>query len=144
MAATQKSADPLLCPSYISKPGAQLFGIQNSDGKISYLKESIPVDQTFVAAAQLGRPAEERFRFAGKCIERGCHQWSDTQQQCGLAGAIIARMNMPLSNASEHCPIRSRCRWFAQNGMLACANCSEIVRNLEVKHLTEPDTLVTA
>ena len=140
MAAMEKQNDKsesLLCPSYVSKPGAQLFGIQNNDGKIDYLHEAIPVDRTFVEEAKLGRAPEERFRFAGKCIQSGCHQWNDVQHQCGLVGAIIERMNQPLSNASEHCPIRSRCRWFAQNGMSACANCNEVVRNLEISHFAE-------
>ncbi|HEV7381323.1 MAG TPA: hypothetical protein VGN64_16105 [Dyadobacter sp.] len=126
------AGDPLLCPGYISKPGAKLFGIQNGEGKIDYLRQTITIDQTFVDSAQQGRPAEERFRFAGKCIEKGCHQWDDTSHQCGLAGAIIERMNSPLSNAPKHCPIRNRCRWFAQRGMDACANCNDIIRNLEV------------
>lgn len=127
-------ADSLLCPSYVSKPGAQLFGIQNGEGQIDYLKTSITIDQTFVDAAQKGRPAEERFRFAGKCIEKGCHQWNDGTHQCGLVGAIIERMNSALSNAPVHCPIRGRCRWFAQKGMEACANCNDVVRNLEINH----------
>lgn len=124
----------LLCPSYVSKPGAQLFGIQNREGQIDYLKEPITIDQTFVETAKNGRSAEERFRFAGKCIEKGCHQWNDGTHQCGLVGAIIERMNSALSNAPLHCPIRGRCRWFTQKGMEACANCNDIVRNLEIHH----------
>ncbi|REA63302.1 hypothetical protein DSL64_06730 [Dyadobacter luteus] len=130
----KQTTDPLLCPSYVSKPGAKLFGIQNSEGKIDYLKETITIDQTFVDTAQQGRTAEERFRFAGKCIEKGCHQWNDSAHQCGLVSAIIERMNSPLSDAPQHCPIRNRCRWFEQRGMEACANCNDVIRNLEVHH----------
>jgi hypothetical protein len=126
--------DSPLCPSYVGKSGAQLFGIQNSEGKIDYLKETITIDQTFVETAKGGRPAEERFRFAGKCIEKGCHQWNDNAYQCGLVDSIIERMNNTLSNAPLHCPICGRCRWFAQKGMEACANCSDVVRNLEIHH----------
>lgn len=128
------ASDSLLCPSYVSKPGAKLFGIQNSEGKIDYLQETITIDQTFVDTSRQGRPAEERFRFAGKCIEKGCHQWNDSAHQCGLVSAIIERMNSPLANAPQHCPIRNRCRWYAQQGMEACANCNDIVRNLEMHH----------
>lgn len=130
-------SESLLCPSYVSKPGAKLFGIQNSNGKIDYLQQPITVDETFVSTAKMGRPAEERFRFAGKCVEKGCHQWNIASQQCGLVGAIIERMNEPLSNAPLHCPIRSRCRWYAQKGMQACANCNDVIRNLEINHFTD-------
>jgi hypothetical protein len=132
----KQSAGQLLCPSYLSKSGAQLFGIQNGEGKIDYLKERITVDQTFVDTAKQGRAAEERFRFAGKCIEKECHQWNGTSHQCGLVDAIIERLNSPLSNAPVHCPIKSRCRWFAQRGTEACANCNDVIRNLEVRHFT--------
>ncbi|TDE14529.1 hypothetical protein [Dyadobacter psychrotolerans] len=133
----KSGTESLLCPSYLSKPGAQLFGIQNSEGTIDYLKETITVDQTFTEAAKTGRPAEERFRFAGKCIEKGCHQWNDQEHQCGLVGAIIERMNNPVTNAVLHCPIKARCRWFAQKGIQACANCNDVIRNLEIHHFAE-------
>lgn len=129
--------DSLLCPSYVSKPGAKLFGIQNSNGKIDYLQHPITIDETFVDTAKMGRAAEERFRFAGKCVEKGCHQWNTTSHECGLVGAIIQRMNEPLSNAPLHCPIRSRCRWFAQKGMQAYANCNDVIRNLEIHHFED-------
>lgn len=90
--------ETLLCPSYFAKSGAELFGVVNKEGRVEYLDESIKVDQTFVDAAQryedeTGRAADERFRFAGKCIKGGCHQWSLESASCSLVGRIIEAMN---------------------------------------------------
>jgi hypothetical protein len=56
-----KSSEHLLCPSYVAKPGASLFGIVQADGKVDYLPEPIQIDKTFVEETKKGRPAEERF-----------------------------------------------------------------------------------
>lgn len=129
---TQKPAsDALLCPSYVAKPGASLFGIVQEDGKVEYLPEPIPIDKTFVEEAAKGRPAEERFRFSGNCAKGGCHQWDG--HQCGLVGKIVKALDRSLEGSLQPCPIRERCRWFAQQGAQACANCNEIIRNIEMK-----------
>lgn len=127
----------LLCPSYLAKPGAQLFGIVNSDGRISYLRQAVSIDATFVETAREGRPPEERFRFAGKCIKNGCHQWSDTKQACTLVDHLITQMEKAVAESLPDCPIRNRCRWFHQRGQTACAQCDEVIRHHEMSF---PDT----
>ncbi|RAJ92504.1 hypothetical protein LX87_04834 [Larkinella arboricola] len=124
--------DSLLCPSYLAKPGAQLFGLVNAEGRISYLRHPITIDATFVQAARAGRPAEERFRFAGKCIQNGCHQWSDAKQACALVDRLIDQMEKTAEASLPACPIRSRCRWFRQRGQTACAQCDEVIRHKEI------------
>ena len=133
----------LQCPSYIAKPGAELFGIVNDDGKIEYLEEAITIDKTFVEAAKLynettGRVPEGRFRFSGKCMQGGCSHWNNDHDSCSLISKIIANTNkIPETNSVLFsCAIRSGCRWFAQEGNLACANCNETVRNKEKARLT--------
>jgi hypothetical protein len=123
-----------LCPSYISKPGAQLFGYIN-DGKVEYLQESIVVDKTFVEEAKKGRTPESRFRFAGKCIKGSCAQWNNTDGVCGLTNKLIDEAPEKEVSELEHCAIRSQCRWFAQRGAKACAVCSDSVRNMEEAYI---------
>jgi hypothetical protein len=126
----KNNAEDQLCPSYISKPGAQLFGIV-ADGQVQYLDEVIVVDKTFTEAAKKGRSPESRFRFAGKCIKGSCAQWNDGKGICGLADKLIDRIDVPPKAELQHCAIRENCRWFSQRQGAACAICSETVRNLE-------------
>jgi hypothetical protein len=134
----EKHKESLQCPSYIAKPGADLFGIVGKDGKVEYLDEPIKIDKTFVESAKeyeqnTGKSAEERFRFSGKCIEGGCSQWSHEHASCSLVGKVIEAMNKKAEREELllPCAIRSKCRWFSQQGALACANCNEIIRNAE-------------
>ena len=132
------SAPSRLCPSYVARPGARLLGIVGADGRVTLLKTPIRIDATFVAEARRGRPPEERFRFSGTCIERGCHQWEEGAKRCSLADRLISAQ--PASTAPADCPIRSRCRWFAQRGWAACAICLDVIRHAETARLTEPAT----
>lgn len=125
-------SDRLLCPSYVAKPGALLYGVVNAEGQTEYLEEPIQVNQTFVTEAKKGRTPEARFRFAGTCIEKGCKQWDTTQAGCGLVGMIVENMNRQAEASLPECGIRPTCRWFAQQGSLACASCPEIIRNVKI------------
>jgi hypothetical protein len=122
---------PLFCPSYIAKPNAELFGVIGKSGEVILLKESILIDDTFIQEAKEGRPAEERFRFAGKCVKNRCKHWVNDNQKCGLVEKLIHINNKPISQNLQECPIRVKCRWYAQDKELACANCTEVFRNSE-------------
>ncbi|MFD2573216.1 hypothetical protein ACFSUS_21415 [Spirosoma soli] len=123
----------LLCPSSIAKPGADLFGVVDDTGHVEYLEQPVTVDETFVDAARQGRAPEERFRFASNCIKKGCMQWDANSAGCGLVGKIVEVMNQKAEQALPACPIRQRCRWYHQQGALACANCDEVVRNIRME-----------
>lgn len=132
-------AQNLLCPSYVAKPGATLFGIVNAEGKIDYLPEAVEIDKTFVDEAKKGRTPEARFRFAGNCAKSGCHQWDKEGHNCSLVGRIVNALDRPVQAALQDCAIRDRCRWFAQEGASACANCNEVMRNIETRLLAKID-----
>jgi len=125
------SPEHISCPSYVSKAGAELFGVINEAGKVSYLKATIMVDNTFVEEAKTGRQAESRFRFSGKCITNGCLHWDAGTGTCVLIDKLIGIINQPVSQSLQACPIRQKCRWFLQEKELACANCSDVFRNGE-------------
>lgn len=119
------------CPSYAAKPGVTLFGIINKAGTTDYLQKSIEVDDSFINKASEGRTPEKRFRFAGKCAKSGCKQWSSENSECGLIETIISVYDKPEQKELGHCDIRPTCRWYKQRKGLACAQCNEVIRNIE-------------
>ncbi|WP_052496451.1 hypothetical protein [Pedobacter lusitanus] len=125
-----------LCPGYTCKPGAKLYGIVNSGGFIDYLRVSMEIDEVFVQQASKGREPEKRFRFAGNCAKSGCKQWDGTAHECGLIDELITVVGNQEPEQLQDCPIREKCRWFAQRKGMACAQCNEVIRNIEMK-LTE-------
>lgn len=126
----------LLCPSYHCKPGASLIGIVNETGKVDFLKTPLTIDETFVKEAEKGRNPDFRFRFSGNCAKNGCGQWSKEGSKCGLINKLIDGLGNTETNLLP-CPIRQKCRWFAQEAGLACANCNEVMRKSESMYLAE-------
>lgn len=122
-----------LCPSYICKSGASLYGIVNKNGLIDYLPDAIEINQAFVEEAKQGREPEKRFRFAGNCAKSGCNHWDGSQKECGLINKIIKIVDKEEVQTLQDCSIRSQCRWYGQKKGLACSQCNEIIRNIEIK-----------
>jgi hypothetical protein len=126
-------SDNSYCPSYAVKPGAKLYGIVNENGFINYLKSPIEINQDFIEEAYKGREPEKRFRFAGNCSKSGCNQWNGTSKECGLVDQLIDIIGNEESIQLQDCPIRSKCRWFSQRKGHACAQCNEVIRDIEMK-----------
>lgn len=137
--APSEGTENILCPSYVCKPGAQLYGIVNSNGFIDYLKATLEIEETFVTEASKGRDPGKRFRFAGNCAKSGCKQWDSTEKECGLIGQVINIVGNEEPAELQFCPIRSKCRWYRQRKGLACAQCSEVIRNIEAKMIEADD-----
>lgn len=115
-----------MCPSYVGKVGAQLFGVVNKEGKVKFITP-LTVTEEFV---QQNNHLEQRFRFTGKCVEKGCAQWDNEESKCSLSKKIQDLGTIKNTELS-FCPIRSQCRWFSQDGNEACFSCNEITRNME-------------
>lgn len=126
--------EELLCPSSRCEPGAQLIGIVGSEGRVGLVNPPLPVDESFVEIAAAGRSPERRFRFASRCLQSGCGQW--TGSACGVAKRVIglaAAGALPVEELGEElpeCGIRPRCRWFAEHAGRACAVCPLVVTDL--------------
>ncbi len=88
----------------MAKPNAELLGIAGANGEVVYLKEAIPIDKTFIEATKNGRPADDCFRFSGKCIEGGRKQLDINA--CGLAKRLIRINNKPVALSLQDCAIR--------------------------------------
>ena len=125
-----------LCPSAKLQEGAILLGIVRENGRISYLNEQVVVDQTFVNTARQGRTPEKRFRFADTCVKSGCKQW--TGSRCGVIDKVLEYKESlaPDEATLPKCSIRSRCRWFSQQGVDACHVCPIVVTDTRL----EPST----
>lgn len=119
--------DDKMCPSTKCYEGAILLGVVQSNETVALLNAGLVVDTQFVAKAQeAGRP-EQRFRFAGKCIQHGCKQW--TGAECGVIKEFSeANHHVTASeDALPACIIRARCRWYSQEGGKACMICPYVI-----------------
>ena len=115
-----------LCPSAPCSPDALLLGRIGSDHRVRYLGHRMNVGKGFVDAANQGATPEGRFRFADRCVESSCKQWSDGR--CKVADLAIHILS-DLKHEEERlpkCSIRSDCRWFSQSGAMACSVCSMV------------------
>ena len=118
-----RTKDRIMCPAYRCKPGSLLFGACNEDGTVAIFPDGFVVDADFAEEVKK-QPVtpERRFRFAGKCIESGCKQWSNGR--CGI-GEQVAKLAEQIETVDAYfpCPIRENCRWFLQTGYDACKLC---------------------
>src|SRR5215471_15839717 len=107
-------AQTLLCPSSHCEVGANLLGIVQSDGTISYSATELKIDRSFVEIARQGRKPESRFRFSGPCHKAGCAQWLNGG--CGVAewAANVSSAQFEREACEAPCAIKSHCRWYAQ------------------------------
>jgi hypothetical protein len=127
MTQADKPVSPILCPSATSiGPDAILFGVLTGSGadgfQVGYLTEVLPATPELVAAAAPAKPTEV-FRTASACMERGCKHYD--RADCQLANRIAALL-APVVVALPRCAIRSRCRWFRQEGRETCLRCPQV------------------
>lgn len=118
-----------MCPSYVGKAGAQLFGVVNKDGKVQFITP-LTVTEEFLGLNKDKNSLEQRFRFTGKCVEKGCAQWNNEESKCSLSQKV-QDLDTHKNTELSYCPIRDHCRWFFQDGKEACYSCNEVIRNME-------------
>lgn len=120
-------AGPLWCPS--ARPeqdGAVVFGVRtaaDADVRIGYLSESVPATSDVLDLAEPASPLEV-FRIAAPCAETGCAHFAD--HRCSLVTRIVEQVPVVVSIAPA-CAVRSKCRWWAQEGVAACRRCPQVV-----------------
>ncbi|MBI1218343.1 MAG: hypothetical protein GC186_07325 [Rhodobacteraceae bacterium] len=120
---------PRTCPSAPAEAGATLIGMLGPDGRIHNLRTPLEVDADFLAAAATQGPPEARMRFAGRCVEGQCGQW--TGHSCGVIERVLDRLasadGPQVAAELPPCTIRANCRWFSQSGGTACRACVLVV-----------------
>lgn len=115
-----------LCPSAPCAEGSALLGVVQKDGRVALLPQVLPLDAAFVARAHEGRRPESRFRFTAPCLTSGCAQWRDGGCSVGARAAALPQAQAPEAPLPA-CAIRERCRWWLQEGPVACRVCPEVV-----------------
>jgi hypothetical protein len=118
-----------MCPSAPVENATVLLGLITAAGRVAYLTPAVPSDVLLQTDDNGGGPLEKRYRFAGPCVEAKCGFWTGTQ--CGL-GARLADSYSEMPGANEsvrlpRCAIRSRCRWYAEQGARACTACPLVI-----------------
>lgn len=117
-----------LCPSSACHEGAVLIAMLGEDGRLGYVRPTMPVDEQFIEACTGHGDPESRFRFADTCAQEACEHWSG--RHCSLIGRLAgARPEAGPDQADglPRCGIRAECRWFAQDGPRACGVCPLVV-----------------
>lgn len=122
---------PPICPSAPPRAGALLLGRFTGEGKLAFANEPQPVTTSFMEAAGQNGDVGKRFRFASRCMESACSRWQDGKCAVGLAAALAAKQpGLELSHELPACAIRPQCRWFDQEGAVACRICPLVVYDM--------------
>jgi hypothetical protein len=130
-ASTDRSQDGagVYCPS--SAPGvdgAIILGVVGGtpdEPRIRYLSRPAPVDSAVLAALDGVDPAEV-VRVAAPCSQQRCSHFRDNS--CTLVSKIVRAVPEPAgAHQVPPCHLRSRCRWWSQEGVAACRRCPVIL-----------------
>lgn len=115
-----------LCPS--AQPGmdnCRVLGVVQHDGRkplVVYLKQPIPATDDVLAMTAPLKPTEV-FRLSATCAEHACPHFDGAD--CRLATRIV-QLLPPAVETLPPCSIRRDCRWYSQEGGVACLRCPEI------------------
>jgi hypothetical protein len=133
------------CPS--ARPGTEgsvVFGVRTAaDGvRVGYLDQAVPVTDDVLAMASPADPLEV-FRFGAPCQEGACAHFAEGR--CSLVTRIVERVPVAVELAPV-CALRSKCRWWQQEGIAACRRCPVILTresgdNAEVAAAAVPEVL---
>lgn len=112
-----------ICPSAKFSKGAFLIGIRNEKEEMDILDEPIKItEEIFNEFKATNTKPEKTLRLANKCIESGCKQW--TGEKCGVIDDVLERVEEQyMKDQLPDCAIRPTCRWYSQQGSLACKVC---------------------
>ena len=129
--------DNSICPSFRCEDGALLLGIRQESGIVAILPKALPIDESFIANAKENDVLpERRFRFAGKCVKSGCHNWN--KNGCGVAIRLMHFLEQEtFLEPIPDCSIRKECRWFKQEGDNICKICPKLVTEITAEEVDQ-------
>jgi hypothetical protein len=117
----------VMCPSAQPEQAeAMIIGVvRGTDGAVSaeMLPVPLPIRPLIDLVPEDVRPTEV-LRFAAPCMEGRCQHFRDGT--CTLATRIIARLPA-VSDRLRRCAIRPSCRWWRQEGAVACQRCPRVI-----------------
>jgi len=120
-----------LCPSSTAAHATVFLGMITSGARVAYVTPNVPITpETVDVLVDDGGTLESQYRFAGGCVTHACGYW--TGGHCGLGAEVAAQSPRVLAEDPAlarlpRCGIRSRCRWFAEQGTAACHVCPLVV-----------------
>jgi len=117
-----------LCPSAQPEVGSVVFGViagTVEKPQVAYLKQVQPLTDELIALSGSVTPTEV-FRIAAPCIKTNCQHFDGAN--CQLARRVANQMAAVSENLPP-CPIRRECRWWQQEGKVACMRCPQIIRD---------------
>jgi len=143
--AAERQAPEKYCPS--AQPdmvGAVAFGIVGGSAEhplVSYLDRPQPVTPELLALAKPVEPTEV-FRFAAPCAKDACQHFDGAN--CQLARKLAQNMPSPIHRLPP-CRLRPSCRWWHEQGPLACFRCPLVVTTdygaaAELREAADPST----
>ncbi|MEH1867707.1 MAG: nitrogen fixation protein [Nostoc sp.] len=116
-----------LCPS--ARPELEdsivfgLIGGTVTEPRVVYLQQPLPVTDELIAKANPVTPAEI-FRTAAPCAAKGCQHFDG--HDCRLAMRIVEKLPA-VAEELPPCSIRRDCRWWQQEGKVACMRCPQVI-----------------
>lgn len=116
-----------LCPSARPElPDSAVFGIVTGtveEPRITYLKQPQPVTDELMALSGSVTPTEV-FRTTSPCVTNKCQHFDG--KDCRLATRIVEQLS-PVVEELPPCSIRRNCRWWQQEGSVACMRCPQVI-----------------
>lgn len=109
---------PRACPSYPPGGGGRVFARVDDEGGMVFVDS--PVCEP-----------DGNQRFVGPCVSTRCEFW-DGHCQLGMLVALSVTVERGVldtgfaSRATLSCPVRTTCRWLAENGEDACSGCQDV------------------
>jgi hypothetical protein len=116
-----------LCPS--ARPELEdsiIFGLISgtvTEPRVAYFKQPLPVTDELIAKASPVTPAEI-FRTAATCAAKSCQHFDG--KDCRLAMRIVEKLPAVVEEIPP-CSIRRDCRWWQQEGKVACMRCPQVI-----------------
>lgn len=127
MDVTPAMSNSLLCPS--AQPdweGSVVLGVVSGsveEPRIAYLTEPQPVTDELLALTQPVAPTEI-LRFAAPCAGHACRHFDGAN--CRLVMRTV-QILPKVVDVLPACRLRSKCRWWQQEGKAACMRCPQVV-----------------
>jgi hypothetical protein len=117
----------LLCPSARPTPeNSFVFGVIGglaAAPRVTYLKKVQVVTAELIEKVQPVTPAEV-FRTASSCETKGCKHFDG--MTCQLATRVAEQLPAVVEQLPP-CAIRRDCRWWQQEGSVACFRCPQVI-----------------
>jgi hypothetical protein len=108
------------CPSAPFKKGHSIFAVFE-DQTFKFTEDLIKIDEE-IAREAANLENKTNYRATMPCVTKGCGNWDG--QKCTVPDQMRQYL-APIEDVQNYrnCPIKSTCRWHAQEGERACQIC---------------------